>query len=520
MMVIIEAFINDCIRAGKTFQIIVICGMNDNSLIDQTQIRLTEDIDDTDGESEIGALLDTKARASGLAKYPRDFVKEGIIFVKNNKACLEKIDLTSRRVDERLILIDEAHLGNGLNGNIDKFLRRHGVFIGQQIHTWNNYPTMNHVVAISATPYSHVLASDLMENGVENELLFETIYEQPGRHHNGPERMLENGRLRQGELLIEKETGEATPFWSKVWEEAKKQCFVNGPGYLVIRACGEYHTMILTHLKRTGRNIRFIEINSENKNIRDLNPTLSKKPEALTVVLIKGSMRAGITLVHQNYIRVWVDGHSGAADAQTQAGVGRACGYGREKESYPIYCDLDAVQLAVKFYRELRKKQHLTMVPDGIQNYEAKPRRGVVYKTIISILEATANSSRIRNTGVGSRENTAQIRYTSTSLTENPAGAILKRLRISKSDYAIVVDGAPDPKALESYCKRNPNQNRAIVQAWFDRNKASYARLIRERPELVGYAVLAEDVENQPVSNPNDCQKKRSALRQVPRPAV
>lgn len=213
---IIHKSIQECIRLRTTFQIVVLCGLPDLSLNELTKGRLTQGTG-TDGKTRTGARLHAMALGaedcSGepLAQYGSPKLDEKGILVFHNSPKLKRLKLCD--VGFRLILCDEVHLGNGKSGNIDTFFRNHGIKISEQIHAWDNRKTKNHVVGVSATPYAHVVSSDLVP--AEGPDLFRLIYDKPISTYNSMESMRKNGRLRPSESIFEK-NGSPTSFLTKI----------------------------------------------------------------------------------------------------------------------------------------------------------------------------------------------------------------------------------------------------------------------------------------------------------------
>jgi hypothetical protein len=361
MLAITKTFIDSCKARNKTFQVFSLCGIDSLDLAKQTRKRFTRGRNSDEGKTLFGAQLDELAKSTNLDLYPEEFENLGVVVLHNNTT-LKKIDLSSVRPDERLILIDEAHIGLVKDGTIDTFLRNCGVYLSEQTHQWDS-TTKNLVVPVSATPFAHLTLSRQFTGGDSWNSLFEVVYKDPGPNYNSPEKMLENGRLRQVKRLFC--DGEPTDFLESVISEFYLACKKEGPGHLVIRVTGDRYADMLRYIHADGT-IDFKSFNKDHENIDELNDFLSRRPSKPMLVLIKGAMRAGITL-KANYIRSWVETQSKQCDTQTQAGIGRACGYNR-KETYPIYCDLTAAKKIVKCFKELREGQ-VKHIPAGRQNH-------------------------------------------------------------------------------------------------------------------------------------------------------
>ena len=349
-------FINDCNKKGLTFQIVFLCGMAATDLREQTKDRMTT-YRGPDGKTRLGANLHVHALNTDLACYGnKEDDRAGLVFY-NNTTKLKDVKLPS--VDRRLVILDEAHLGNIKGSSIDTFLRNHGIKVSEQIHTWDNSKTRNHLVCISATPFAHAIFSDAI--ALHGRSLFQTVYVEPGKDYNSIENMLKSKRLQQTSRLFDGR-GDPTTFLLEdvIAANAGKN------GYVVLRAVSKQHELLTAYL--CSQNFTYEEFNVSKENIHELVSRLAVKPDDLFFVLIKGSMRAGMTIPDMSNILAWVETPSVATvDAPTQSGVGRACGYGKTKDTFPIYCNVGAVRESMDFYVGLRDLA-LTQVPAGRQN--------------------------------------------------------------------------------------------------------------------------------------------------------
>ena len=471
-------FIKDCIARNKTFQVVVLSGLAYLDLLKQTKDRMFEGTA-SDGLTRIGAQLDIMARQSGLVQgYPKEHAASGIL-ISNNSVLLKDLELGP--VDERLIVIDEVHLGNVKGGNLDVCLRKLGIKISEQMHTWGlkGDRANNHVVGISATPFAHSINSELM--ALQGNALFEIVYLEPTKEYNSISKMLTNGRLKQTELF-------QPSFLREVESEFLKNCKKHGAGYLVIRAAGKANDQLMNYINRHGANIEVKEFDADNDNLDELNNFLSQRPKHPTWVVIRGGMRAGITLGSKHFIRGWVENKSTNADSQVQSGVGRACGYGRTNDTYPIYCDLKQVAEVARYYEELATGA-VSNNPKGCQNKAAKAKKFYVIDRIVPHEEA--RRIRDKEIKIGNGKKHSRQLYT-TKGNRTICSFLMNGQRDSSTTIGVIING-PNPKA-----------------------PGAYAKLIKLHPNWKDKAVIFKEttvLKTDSTVNRNTFSRKRSALQ-------
>lgn len=537
MISIISGFIDDCVRRRRTFQIVVPCGLSQLDLKGQTLDRLTQGV--RHGNSDIGAMLHAKVLTSGLHRYPLVEQQRVGILITNNSQTLRRLNL-NMKVDVRLWIGDEVHLGNVRDGNLDTMYRNHGVFIEKQIHEWAKTGTVNHVVGISATPAAHMIKSEICR--LRGDALFETFYETPPSSYNSMAKMLDKGRLKERYPLF-RDDGSASDFLLQVRRDFEASCEADGPGYLVIRATGGKQEQLVEYVSHKGRHIEYEAYDAKEKNLDGLTDRLSQEPDEPTWIVIRGSMRAGITLGAKHFIRGWVETDSATSDAQAQAGVGRACGYGRTRDTYPIYCDIGHIKAWIDVYKKLDHGK-IGEVPSGIQNraVKAKLRYGIA-KVMEGGDAGLEEAKRIyvypfRDRYKTTRESKyrKQISDTSGNIYNDVSGMFWDGgRRDSGSTVGLYLNGPPKDAVVEHFIKNHDGKHGpsgkpwkkwapAIVRDWQRRNTESYWKLIEYlnkemgREDLNGKIIIFDnkgtltiDVEQ----SRNGLQKKSSALKTV-----
>jgi hypothetical protein len=479
-----DRFIRSMQKAKKSYQVIVIEALGRNELLEQTYFCLTMNTVPTkDGKSRktIGARLDKLAQDGGELNCISG--NQGILVL--NRQNLEKVlKSLSRDVDERLIMIDEVHQGNGRFGQIDKALQSLGVRIAEQIHTWDQNRTINNVVGISATAFAHACLSrdeSTKEIDLDDPSLFEIITCEPVEEYNGLDAMLENDRIQQVEELFAKNK-EITSF-------GKRILFSDSHKYTVVRAKADRHIVLEKFLK--ANNLTYRVFNDDEKNIKDFSNVLSVVPNTHIILVIKDCCRAGVTITGIN-IENWVELNSKASDSVSQAGVGRACGYGKQEETYIIYTNLKAVKEVAAYYSADRSNGHI--IPGGIQN-----------RRKINVLRINYTESK----PFSHEEGRQKVRDLWGTLARGAISATSEYGKNRLSDDRDLID-----MFLNGHGKYSKQHKAIKFDGPNSKHPESWERLKKLRPEVIGKTVLLYDTPStQKIESDGvDFQKKNSAL--------
>lgn len=488
MIAVAEKFIYFCASHKKSFQVFFLCGLTHNSLRDQTYGRVHCD-GGTDGREEIGAKLGHLASRSG-AKYPGLLANEGVI-VRTNSASLKKLkkQLQGCKVDERLIFIDENHLGNNMEGVLDDFLKSLGVRLGEQIHTWDTSLGLTHVVGVSATPYGHALLSDSMGEGIGGEALFRLVYKIPSSNYYGLKQMFEDGRIHDCQPLFY-DGGVPTEFLKQTYAEFRKNCRIHGNGQWVVRVKGDEHTYMVNFLSSLGRTVNFRLFNSEKANLSEIQDFFGTEPETPVVAVIKDGLRAGISIPKKHYIRGWIEGKSKKVDVQAQAGAGRSCGYDKADETYPIYANVAALKQARDFFEEVEAsleehgeaRRPLRKVPSGPHSREVKVdphRKGFIIRPVNkkefdAAFESTAGLS------TSKKKHRKQRVTSSDNVSYDACADLLMGRRRSNNMIGLELNAPPNIKSVKNYvAKSNKKLN---VKEWHGSLMSNYNKVLKKYP--------------------------------------
>lgn len=167
---------------------------------------------------------------------------------------------------------------------------------------------------------------------------------------------------------------------SDQWEKEIIPRFQNenimwGTGYLVVRLWGPEVDICREWCKKNGFAFQQgtcdwrSKHNDDVMSISDIQNRLQEQPLVPTILVISGSYRAGMTLPSKHFIRGAVERKAPRAttDSIVQAWVGRACGYGKTNDVYPIWCDVGSVKEVIEAYRKIRAlPTHSEEMPDAV----------------------------------------------------------------------------------------------------------------------------------------------------------
>lgn len=332
---VLDRFIKDAKARGLSYQAIYLINLSDNELRKQTRLRLRK------------AHLD-----------------DDVIVVHRNDIDDHEIDTDA---DKILIIMDECHYAIDKGSPVHKFLLQYGIDYGNPVGNWENDSVS--ILSISATPFAHSIR-EATEAGA-----FHTIPLPMNANYYSLAQMMEDGRLIQSMPIVAGKR-RTTQFMDTIMTQFLEDCEVRGNGYFVLRQNGTRSHAIRDHIHRAYGNDVRVEGYSTNEDdegdIDELDEALSIEPEKPTVVLIRGTMRAGKTLKTTKHIRGWYESSTAKSDAKLQSlrplGYASDDGHSKFNDEFPIYCNMKEVQEEIAFYENLMEKQSNLMVPSGIRN--------------------------------------------------------------------------------------------------------------------------------------------------------
>lgn len=450
---VLDRFIKDAKARGLSYQAIYLINLSDNELRKQTRLRLRK------------AHLD-----------------DDVIVIHRNDIDDHEIDTDADRI---LIVMDECHYAIDKGSPVHKFLLQHGINYGNPVDTWENDSVS--ILSISATPFAHSIR-EATEAGA-----FHSIPLPMNGNYYSLSQMMEDGRLIQSMPIVAGKR-RTTAFMDAIMTQFLEDCEVHGNGYFVIRQNGTRSHAIRDHIHRAYGNDVRVEGYSTNEDdegdIDELDEALSIEPEKPTVVLIRGTLRAGKTLKTTKHLRGWYESSSAKSDAKLQAlrplGYASDDGHSKFDDVFPIYCNMKEVQEEIAFYENLLGENGTPIVPSGIRNksshgskheyeqlvFDAKPTLDEIRTECANrnlTIPDSVESIMVLYTRSHNREPVTRQLFTNTGYPQGHAGEIV----------VISVNG--------------PNQN------FF----GDWEQLQNEKPHLIGKWVVPVKTDRKAARNPN-----------------
>ena len=257
-------------------------------------------------ETELRDQAHADTLAANPAAYARGDIK--VLFRQNFKGA--ELDVT-----RALIVVDESHMDQTQNQELDQFLARHGLSMDGNPKALNNKDA--YIVSVDATPYSELSARMHKES-------YPKHVEQlaPGPGYFGLADYYYGGLV--------KPTYDITTKLSTFTE--------------MVRSAGnKYGLMRLTTGKNTVRQEMAAKAAYQSIGGKVLYFTAKKSeieiaslkdaPAVPTLIIVCGRLRAGKVVPKQNISFVWEGAKTSKTDALVQGLLGRMCGYefGAEK---------------------------------------------------------------------------------------------------------------------------------------------------------------------------------------------
>lgn len=225
-----------------------------------------------------------------------------------------------------LIIVDESHLDQTQNQQLDKFLKKHDLGMNGNLKKLNKNNT--YIVSVSATPYSELAC--LTHNNNLNKHVESLI---PGEGYFGLAEYKNNGLMKETfdiwsnrtkfANLINRFSG--SPKWSLVRlipgkkgkeQELSIKLICNAKGYNVIYYNSEHKQVAINRKQQ-----------EQQKKIGNDIPCLEDPPSVNTVVIIYGCLRAGKVVPKKHISFVWEGANTSKTDSLVQGLPGRMCGY-------------------------------------------------------------------------------------------------------------------------------------------------------------------------------------------------
>lgn len=295
--------------------------------------------------------------------------------IKKGSKVREEVRKRLKQSDYVLVVFDEGHWGTAKDGALDSMLKESGIdpCLLRRANVF--------FLWASATPYQHMAAK------INGDLDVSVVPLEVAPGFIGTVELHAKGLFRQAPPLLSREDkSKVSKEADQVISEFLSLCEEKGPGYAVLRVKSlKQATILADHLKRKGvesdiYTCRHKELDPRLRPISFLYERLKILPGSAHAQILIHGMRAGKTLETSQlcYIRMHVDflglTPTGTAEAVAQS-VGRYCGYNKDT-NFPIYCDLNMLEIHIQYERELRSGAEIQTVPPGTHNTGSKSKNG------------------------------------------------------------------------------------------------------------------------------------------------
>jgi hypothetical protein len=285
-----QELIRQMLLNGHVSHVYILCGSNETTLRDQAE-------DDT-------KTANPEAYASGAIK---------VIF-------RQKFETSAMDIQNALIVVDESHLDQGKDQQLDKFLGRHGLSMSGDPRPLNENDT--YLVSVDATPYSEI--SELTYKGS-----FEKHVEQleAGPDYFGLSDYFYGSMIRPTYTITEK----PADFNAMIASGGKK--------YGLMRLASSKHAIkqeqaAVALYQLAGGKVHYytsdkttIAITNAEKVNEKLSHCLEDAPTVPTLVIIRGRLRAGKVVPKKHIAFAWEGAAQSKTDSLVQGLPGRMCGY-------------------------------------------------------------------------------------------------------------------------------------------------------------------------------------------------
>jgi len=239
-------------------------------------------------------------------------------------------DLASSNLDvvNALIIVDESHLDQGYDQMLAKFLRDCHGGISMDGNPAPLKEKNTFFLSVDATPYAEIAA---LEHEESYPKYLETLV--PGQGYYGLAQYNFDGRLKETFSIA----GQPIRFAKILKEYPKKYALLRLTNMgkkskedeeKVVEICQKLGLPVCYYLE--GK--KNIAITQKEKMELRLNSSLEEVPEKTTVVIFRGTLRAGKVVPKQHIGFVWEGSANGKTDSLVQGLPGRMCGYDFNKD--------------------------------------------------------------------------------------------------------------------------------------------------------------------------------------------
>ena len=319
-------------------QIFVLTGMNDKAWKKQTAARLPK------------CLRDNVHYSASLSK------------VVTALKCLTELS-PEKKLSNIMIVIDESHIA-AASGNRPNKLIYEAVRELCPVAEWAARGVR--FLTISATDPAHVV----MMTAESNEVPSQVVRLLTSNEYQSVEKLRDSGRVRfaedTGDLHYRTTPEKAADELPKAIKEIQRvidESFSDRPRYHLVRTRYGKQAEVMGFLRRafpegiiqpwdsSSKGKMTAEDRSSLSDMEDINDLLEQVPTEHTFIVLKNMFYAAKTMKDE-HVGILYDRIGCKDDTNLQSLLGRACGYGRSKDSI-VYTSKQTVNNYVEFWREI-----------------------------------------------------------------------------------------------------------------------------------------------------------------------
>ena len=294
--------------------------------------------------------------------YNPTHVKSGALQVIFRTGFKKLLRSGGMNIEDTLIIIDESHLDQSKDMELDKFLSDERHALNLTGYCPEAVKARCRILSVSATPYAEIAALKECERlGLPASKAIINL--QPGKNYVGIQRFLDDGKIRATFDITKDSVEEFSRFLKKkdfvckynimrvknraAAKTIRKSC--HRLGYPCISYTSKDTELAITEEERIAQvedAVDKVRRSMSHRQFRDRedrirakaemqHPWLGEAPEQTTVILIKDRLRAGKVVPKEFIGFVWEDAVKSNTDTLVQALLGRMCGYYKAGQYIP-----------------------------------------------------------------------------------------------------------------------------------------------------------------------------------------
>jgi len=302
------------------------------------------------GPSDVNLKEQTLERIEGTSQTVKRNLLDATVYHmpdlllsnNSNELLIKRYNEAKERKDYILVVMDEAHIGIGLDQTLPEFFKeRLGFFPG-----FEDSKEKVFTIIITATPGSFLNYARYRKTSSTGDC-FRYVYLEPGKNYNSFKLMKQNGRINNAYLVKDEAS------WYKFFHDQFIPFITGEKGYYIFRM-SKKNDFISKKLNEYSSKFSFgiKTYHSDYKNIAQLDEDLKSSPNKHTFCLIVGSYLQGKTFDDMKYVRGWWERvNKTTTHTFTAQSAGRNCGYNnRDTYNYPISLHMEQFDDIIKFY--------------------------------------------------------------------------------------------------------------------------------------------------------------------------